>query len=68
MCSRLNFSGEPMCEKCKELDETIAHYWRLAAFPFDPLTAERITGVICDLQRERDAMHPIVLPWSELGR
>jgi hypothetical protein len=57
-----------MCEKCKELDETISHYQRLAAFPYDPLTAERITGVIADLQQKRDAMHATVLPSSELGR
>jgi hypothetical protein len=49
--SRLEFNGEPMCEKCKELDETISHYRRLAAFPFDPLTEERITGVIADLRK-----------------
>lgn len=57
-----------MCETCTELDEIISHYRRLAAFPFDPLTAERITGVVADLQQKRNAMHPTVLPSSELGR
>lgn len=57
-----------MCEACKELDEMISHYQRLAAFPFDPLTAKRITGVVADLHQKRDAMHPIVLPSSMLER
>lgn len=57
-----------MCEKCQELDETIWHYRRIAAFPFDPLTKERITRVIAGLQQERDAMHPDSLLRSDLGR
>lgn len=57
-----------MCKACRKLDEIISHYQVLAAFPFDPLTAERISGVIVDLQQKRDAMHPTVLPSSELGR
>ena len=47
-----------MCEKCKELDEKIAHYSRFAAVAFDPLTTERVKRFIDDLQRIRDAMHP----------
>ncbi|MET4331194.1 hypothetical protein ABIB80_007053 [Bradyrhizobium sp. i1.15.2] len=57
-----------MCDACKELDEIISHYQRLSAFPFDPLTAKRIIGVVADLQQKRDAMHPIVLPSLKLSR
>jgi len=68
VCSRLRFSGELMCEKRKELDETISHYQRLAAFPYDRLTEERITGVIAYLRQKWGAMHATVPPPSELGR
>lgn len=35
-----------MCEKCRELDEKIAHYRRITTFPFDPLASERIARLI----------------------
>jgi hypothetical protein len=50
--------GEPMCEKCKELDGKIAHYRRFTGDQFDALTTKRIEGLIADTQKIRDAMHP----------
>jgi hypothetical protein len=56
VCSRLKFSGEPMCEECKELDEAISHYQRLATFPYTPPHRGTHHGVMADLQQKRDAM------------
>jgi hypothetical protein len=50
--------GEPMCEKCKELDEKIARYSRFTAMALDPLTTDRIKQLVGDMERIRDAMHP----------
>jgi len=48
-----------MCEKCTELNEKIMHYRRIAAFPFDPLTADRIAVLISNLEFALDSMHPV---------
>jgi hypothetical protein len=39
-----------MCDKCVELDERIAHYRDLAAAVADPLTIERISDLIKDME------------------
>jgi len=58
LCSRLEMCGEPMCEKCTQLDEKIAQYRRFTTYAFDPLTTERIRTCLDDLQQKRDSMHP----------
>ena len=46
-----------MCKKCKELDEKIAHFRQFTFAALDPLTIDRIKGLVADLQRERDTLH-----------
>jgi hypothetical protein len=46
-----------MCEKCRELDSKITHYLLFTGPQFDGLTRDRITALISDLQRIRDALH-----------
>jgi hypothetical protein len=52
-----------MCEKCIELNEKIAHYRRIAAFPFDALTTARIAVEISNLELARDSAH-LTVPGS----
>jgi hypothetical protein len=47
-----------MCETCIEIDKKIEHYRRFLEQPFDPLTIERIKGLIADLERQKKALHP----------
>jgi hypothetical protein len=51
-----------MCDKCKEFDEKIAHYRRFATYPFDALTVERISGLIANLEKQKQALHPEAPP------
>jgi len=55
--SRLESSGEPMCEKCVELEQKIERYQRFTLL-VDTLTTSRIQALINDLKRIRDSMHP----------
>ena len=54
-----------MCEKCRELDAKIAHYLRFTGPQFDALTSDRITHLIDDLQRIRDALQREHQPGSK---
>ena len=45
-----------MCERCDQLETKIRRARELAAAGFDRLTIERMTQLIEDLQREKDAM------------
>jgi hypothetical protein len=47
-----------MCDKCVELDEKIAHYRELALAIADPLTIERISELIKDMEARKAQFHP----------
>jgi hypothetical protein len=44
-----------MCEKCKELDDKIAHYRRFLAYPLDSLTTTRIKLLVDELEQTRES-------------
>jgi hypothetical protein len=46
-----------MCDKCQELESKIQRYRKFAAEGLDPLTIERISGLIQQLEQEKRAMH-----------
>ncbi len=47
-----------MCNKCVELDKKITHFRRfVTGYLFDPLTDDRIKGLIRDLERQKEAFH-----------
>jgi hypothetical protein len=46
-----------MCEQCQQIDEKIRRARKLATGGFDSLTVERITQMIRDLERSKDAIH-----------
>lgn len=46
-----------MCNKCEELDQKITRYRRFVTGLFDPLTDERITGLIEGLERQKENLH-----------
>jgi hypothetical protein len=55
-----------MCNKCAELDKKIAHFRRfVTGYLFDPLTDERIKGLIRDLERQKQALHSAPSPAAE---
>ena len=45
-----------MCEKCQQLQTAIMRYRKFVAQGLDPLTIERINGLILELQQRKDAM------------
>lgn len=47
-----------MCEKCKELDDKIAHYSRMAGHITDQQTLDGIAAMIKQMTAEKAAMHP----------
>lgn len=47
-----------MCEKCKPLDERIAHNHDLSQRVTDPQTLEGIKRLIGDLDAQKKALHP----------
>jgi hypothetical protein len=47
-----------MCDKCRELDDRIEHYRRLAASINDKLTIDRIEELVANLAAEKVALHP----------
>jgi hypothetical protein len=51
------YSGEPMCNKCNELQRRIDQFSRFIKQPLDPLTVERMTTSRSDLEREKSEMH-----------
>lgn len=46
-----------MCQKCEDLDKTIAKY-RAMTRSIEPLTADRIRTLITDLVQQKAALHP----------
>jgi hypothetical protein len=49
-------SGEPMCEKCRHLENEIKRYRRLVVMGLDALTVERINSLIQELQQRKETM------------
>jgi hypothetical protein len=47
-----------MCDKCDELDERILKFRRFIAQPVDPLTTERLTASVSEMQATKAALHP----------
>jgi len=47
-----------MCEKCKELDDRIGHYRRLATQVSDQATLESIELLIQKSEMDKKALHP----------
>jgi hypothetical protein len=47
-----------MCDVCDQLDEKIEHYKKVTAAMTDPLTIERITALIAELESQKAALHP----------
>jgi hypothetical protein len=46
-----------MCEKCRKLDEKIAHYREVATWVMDERTLEGIEMLIRNLEAEKAALH-----------
>ena len=46
-----------MCEKCKQLDEKIVHYRRIATQVTDEQTIKSIDNLIKSLEAEKTALH-----------
>jgi hypothetical protein len=47
-----------MCEKWVELGEKIAYYRDLASAVADPLTVERISDLVKDMEARKAEFHP----------
>ena len=47
-----------MCDKCKELDEKIAHYRQIIARVPDPLLNERDGTMIEEMEAQKATFHP----------
>ena len=47
-----------MCEKCIEIDKTIAHYRWIKGRVIDPLTQQAADDLIEKLEDEKIALHP----------
>ncbi len=47
-----------MCDKCKELNDDIEHYRRIAGSINDRLTIERINELIASMEAQKAALHP----------
>jgi hypothetical protein len=50
--------GTPMCDKCRELDDRIKHYQKLAGSINDKLTIDRFEELVAKLEAEKAALHP----------
>jgi hypothetical protein len=46
-----------MCEQCEHLEKKISHYRGFLRHPFDPLTRERIEGLIRELEERKAMLH-----------
>lgn len=46
-----------MCDHCDKLEEKLSHYRLFLNQRFDPLTEERISALIADLERQKETMH-----------
>jgi hypothetical protein len=47
-----------MCEKCEEIDKTIARYQRILLSIGDQVTVDRTRELIADLEARKTALHP----------
>jgi hypothetical protein len=47
-----------MCDKCKPLDERIAHYRELGRLIADEQTFAGIADLIRDIEEQKKALHP----------
>jgi hypothetical protein len=47
-----------MCDKCIEIDKTIAHYRWIKERVIDPLTHQAADDLIAKLEAEKAALHP----------
>jgi hypothetical protein len=47
-----------MCEKCLEIDKTIARYRRIQLTILDQVAVDRTKELIADLQAQKTALHP----------
>jgi hypothetical protein len=56
--TNLRERGLEMCDKCKELDDKIKHYRRIAASINDQLTIDRIGELVASLEAEKATLHP----------
>jgi hypothetical protein len=56
--SRLNPSGEPVCEKCIEIDRAVARYRQIKRSISDQLTVDRAQDIIAELEAEKAQLHP----------
>jgi hypothetical protein len=54
--SRLIQSGEPMCDRCEEIDHTIERYRRIAPIN-DDITVDRANELIADLESQKAVFH-----------
>ncbi len=50
--------GKYMCDKCKPIDDRIAHYRRLRTGINDRQTVDGIARLIADLELQKLALHP----------
>jgi hypothetical protein len=48
----------PMCEKCSEIDKTIARYQRVLLAIDDRITVDRTKELIAELQAQKAELHP----------
>ena len=46
-----------MCEKCKELDDRIEHYQKLAKSIADERTVAGIREIVTEMEAERASLH-----------
>jgi hypothetical protein len=46
-----------MCEACNQLDEKIEHYKKVVCAMTDPLTIERITALVAQLEAKKWDLH-----------
>ena len=51
-------SGDPMCDKCVELDKKIERYRRLSSSLADQITIDRIKALIDELHTQKVELHP----------
>jgi len=54
-----------MCDRCREIEEKVAHYRQLAAHMSDRQTLDGIQHIINKLEQEKATLHP---PQSQRSR
>jgi hypothetical protein len=58
ICLARRECGASMCEKCVEIDATIARYRRIQRSIGDQVTADRTKELIADLHAPKGRLHP----------